>query len=183
MAKDSLTIGRAQPTQARLTARLEQLVDRLEIRDVRIARVSGEVLTDQFGETEHVRVESQTPRYLLEPDRLATRFDHTFHFCEATGEVFARIDVGLVLEFELLPSDARVDDDAIAAFIEKNAFFIAYPYIRETVQATSTRLGIGPAVLGILRRSESRPRDVTIVRGGEFQLRETTDRTEGTANQ
>ena len=69
----------------------------------------------------------------------------------------------IVLEYVLDGQD-EVDGEAVDVYVDRNAYFIAHPYLREAVQTTTARLGLDPVVLGVLGRDEDRPSELTLVR-------------------
>lgn len=50
-----------------------------------------------------------------------------------------------------LEEQAEFDSEVFKLFTEKNAFYNAYPYLRELMQSLSSRIGIQPIVLPLLK--------------------------------
>ncbi len=45
-----------------------------------------------------------------------------------------------------------IDDESLRAFAEADAYFVAYPYVREALQHLATQVGLPPLVLPMLPR-------------------------------
>ena len=58
--------------------------------------------------------------------------------------------MSLVVSFGL-DEGMALDKEMISRFIDNVAFFIAIPFIRETLQSMSARLGLNPLTLGMLK--------------------------------
>lgn len=142
--------------------RLAALLSDLELRDIRLVKWSGELPLLIPVPVGHIRVQDEPSAYLVEERRLACRFEVRVGLLDEHEQEFARIEVAYVVDFERKGS-VPLEDEVLGIFIEQNAFFMCYPYIREAVHAMSARLGTEPVVLGILKRGEARSVDVTVV--------------------
>ena len=49
------------------------------------------------------------------------------------------------------PSEAPYSEDEWQAFVETSARFALHPYMRETAAMLTTRLGVPPLTIGVLR--------------------------------
>ena len=155
--------GRAVEEDQRLRAAVGALHNRLHLKDVRTQRLAGHVVGEPPFEVATVSVHIGPPEVLVEPPRFACRFTQRVTLLADEGEQLASVEVVLVLEFELEGDDTPADD-AVSVYVDRNAFFIAYPYLREAVQAMTQRLGLDPVVLGILARGDARPTELTLMR-------------------
>lgn len=141
-----------------LLPRVAALIDGLELRDVRTVKWAGELHRHQ-ADTGEASAEPHVPRFRVTEDQVSVWFDYTVHVADADGEI-ATIEVGTVLDFDRLGQDRRpLDEDAVSCFADTNAFFIAFPYIRESVHTVARRLGLGGVVLGMVRRQVAPPTD------------------------
>jgi hypothetical protein len=68
----------------------------------------------------------------------------------------AVLKMSLLLAFSY-PSNEPVDDDVISSFMEGEAWFTAYPYIREGIQSLLPRLGIDAITLGAIHPGHPTP--------------------------
>jgi hypothetical protein len=66
------------------------------------------------------------------------------------SEPYTEIDVTLALSYSL-PNAVDFTDDVLEEFAKVNGVFNAWPYLREYVQATSTRMSLPPLVLPVFR--------------------------------
>ena len=67
---------------------------------------------------------------------------------------FAAISFTLIALFDLPtqePSEAPYSEDEWQAFVETSARFALHPYMRETAAMLTTRLGVPPLTIGVLR--------------------------------
>jgi hypothetical protein len=65
---------------------------------------------------------------------------------------------GFRLEYDLKQDpDSEDREESLTAFAELNGLFNAWPYVRELVQSTTTRMSLPPLVLRVLRLSPSPP--------------------------
>jgi hypothetical protein len=148
---------------ASLVDRVANVHDRLRLMDVRTQRLVGEVFGELPLSVDSVSVSVAAPEVLVEPPRVACRFTERVALLGEGEKQLAVVEVVLVLEFAL-DGQEDLDGEAVAVYVDRNAFFIAHPYLREAVQMTTSRLGLDAVVLGVLGRDEDRPSGVTLVR-------------------
>lgn len=158
---------KSEPDARSLQERVAALHDRLHLKDVRIQRMLGEVLADPPLAVESVSVSVAAPEALVESPRLACRFTERVALLGQDDERLAVVEIVIVLEFALDGQD-EPDAEAVAVYVDRNAYFIAHPYLREAVQTTTARLGLDPVVLGVLGRDEDRLSELTLVRRAEI---------------
>lgn len=149
-------------SEEELSAALAALHDRLTLRDVRTQRLVAEVFGDLPLAIAKINIHVSDPEVLVEPPRFSVRFTQRLVLLDEADGTLALVEVAVVVEFEL-DGEQAPDDDAVALYAEHNAYFIAHPYLRETVQSTTSRIGLDPLVLGVLSRDERRPTEVTLV--------------------
>lgn len=145
-----------------LRTRLGALHDRLRLRDVRLERILGEVVGEPPLQVGAVSFTMDDPEVLVQPPRFACRFVLRLGLLDEEEGRLASVEVSLLLEFEI-EGDELPDPEAVRLYVDRNAFFIGYPYLREAVQNTTMKLGLDPVVLGVLGRGDERPTELTLV--------------------
>lgn len=141
---------------------LQDLVDRLHLSGVRVQRLSAETMVDGPFAVDVIVVNTAAPEVLIEPSRLAVRFTQQVCLQDKEKNDLARVDVSMVVDHRL-DAGGDLSAETVQLYVDHNAYFIAYPYLREVVQNATARLGLNPIVLGILKRGDSRPSEVTVV--------------------
>lgn len=126
-----------------------------ELRNVRVDEVhAGPV--GAVGPEMQIDVTPLPPQYdwSSDPEMLLVRVGHslTCRLDESEGGE-TPIIVFHVAEFSAEP-DLVVEDADLAAWIQTNAYFLVYPYVRQSLTALTAALGLPPLVLGYLRRDE-----------------------------
>ncbi|WP_394426197.1 hypothetical protein [Streptomyces sp. SGAir0957] len=142
---------------------LRDLHSRLHLDDVRVQRLRAEAVQDPPLDVSTIVISVGPGEVLLEPPRFAVRFTQTVILRDAEEQPLAEVEIVVVVDFTMDdgPSPTR---EAIDLYAEYNAYFIAHPYLRETLQNVTLKLGIEPVVLGVLSRGEARPSEVTMVK-------------------
>lgn len=80
---------------------------------------------------------------------------------------FATLSFTLLGLFDVpLPDATQYSDDEWEAFVKTSGQFALYPYVRETVSMLTTRLGIPPLTMGVLRLALDRD-EVSALATGE----------------
>ncbi|WP_435246847.1 hypothetical protein [Streptomyces sp. NRRL F-5630] len=142
---------------------LADLHNRLHLNDVRVQRLRAEAIQDPPLDVKTIVISVDPGEVLLEPPRFAARFTQTVTLRDKDEQPLAEVEIVMIVDFGL--DDGPIPtQEAINLYAEHNAYFIAHPYLRETLQNATLKLGIEPVVLGILSRSEARPSEVTLVK-------------------
>ena len=68
-----------------------------------------------------------------------------------TPEADLRADVGALYTFR---ERLSVEKEIVAEFVEKVGVMAVFPFLRESILTTATRLGVAPPVLGLLRAGQ-----------------------------
>jgi hypothetical protein len=144
-----------------LSMRVKALHERLSLQDVRFLRLSGEVVRDPPFEVHSLSVKMDDPSVLVEPPRFACRFLHRVALMDESQDRLAGVETALLLEFTI-EGEEHPPSDAVRTYIDRNALFLAYPYLREAVQSMTLKLGLDPVVLGVLDRGEGHPTEATL---------------------
>ncbi|MET7407790.1 MULTISPECIES: hypothetical protein [Streptomyces] len=146
---------------------------RLHLSDVRVQRLRAETFEDPPLDVESIVIYGSPCEVLLEPPRFAARFTHTVTLRDSEENCLAEVEIALVVEYRL-DQGTQPSQEAVGVYVEHNAYFIAHPYMRETLQNATLKLGLEPVVLGVLSRDQPRPTEVTFVRRAA-PTREITD--------
>ena len=155
------TPGEVRP----LVERIAAFNERLHLSDVHIRRLIGEVFARPPLPVARIGFHVAAPDVQIQQSQFACRFTQRVVLLDEGNQQLAMVEVTCVLEFQL-DDGPEPDTEALSAYVDHNAYFIAHPYLREAVQATTAKLGLDPIVLGILRRSEARPSEIIIGRSG-----------------
>lgn len=92
--------------------------------------------------------------YIEESNVLMVRLEHNVScFAEAEPDSATNLHLHHIVAFKVL-QELEVSAAAIGAFIETNAYFIAYPYVRQSITQLTAALGLPPVVLGFMKRDE-----------------------------
>jgi hypothetical protein len=149
-----LTIEQSDDRVVR-TEDVQSLIAATEVIEVRLDEVhAGPLgkLTDPL--VVDVKVEEpQIGRTDFE-DRLLVRFTHQVScFGESTPDQVTDIRLSHVVALQMKES-ITVRSAVVAAWVETNIYFIAYPYVRQSVTALTASLGMPAVVLGYLSRDQ-----------------------------
>jgi hypothetical protein len=132
---------------------VKALIERITLRGIRLLRWAGDTSPGRVDVVTQVEARFQPPRMRIEKDELSLWFEHRVRCQDEGGEEVATIETGIVMDFAVT-GDEVPELSVVSCFADSNGAFIAWPYIREAVQAMSTRLGLAPITLGILRRDD-----------------------------
>ncbi|MFL4473771.1 hypothetical protein ACIPVK_07235 [Paeniglutamicibacter sp. MACA_103] len=92
--------------------------------------------------------------YIEESNVLMVRLEHKVScFTEAEPDSATTLHLHHIVAFKVL-QELETSEAAIGAFIETNAYFIAYPYVRQSITQLTAALGLPPVVLGFMKRDE-----------------------------
>ncbi|MFD5589648.1 hypothetical protein ACFWII_38395 [Streptomyces sp. NPDC127063] len=152
-----------QRTRSDLVEQVAALHRRLHLTDVRVQRMRAESLEEPPFDVQSIQIHSYPCEVLLEPPRFAVRVNQTVALRGADEQTLAEVEVVLIVDY-VLDDGPELDEEAVSAYVERNTYFTAYPYLRETLQNATLRLGLEPVVLGVLDRDQPRPHEVTLVR-------------------
>jgi hypothetical protein len=155
-------------------SKLEALYKRLVLRDVSVVKWSGQVMGGslvQHSPTRQVRLSPPEAGYLLEPDRVTCRYDQRLALVADANEELVVIETAILVDFHFDENSSLEpeDEQEIEQRLLPDAYGIAYPFFREAFQTMSTRLGLGPIVLGILDPGEVGPGEVHVRGEAEFR--------------
>lgn len=90
--------------------------------------------------------------HLEDDDVMLVRLEHTLgYFPAGEPDEATKITVAHVLAFQIT-APVTVSNAVISAWIETNAYFVAYPYVRQIFTQTTATLGLPPLVLGYMKR-------------------------------
>jgi preprotein translocase subunit SecB len=135
---------------------LQNFITRLVLKDIRCVAVEGHVI-NQTGivPTKVTFSLDDTIDYGLDAQGFICKYRSRV-LLSNESELIAEVSAQHVLIHALEPGP-DVPTHAIETYAQHNGIFITYPYIRETIQNTVARLGMGNLVLDILQRDKALP--------------------------
>ncbi|MFE3791311.1 hypothetical protein [Streptomyces goshikiensis] len=146
-----------------LQEQLAALHRRLHLSNIRVQRLRAETFEDPPLEVESIVIYGSPCEVLVQPQRFAARFTHTVTLRDSGEQALAEVEIAIVVEYAM-DEGAQPSHEVVSVYVERNAYFIAHPYLRETLQNATLKLGLEPVVLGVLSRDQPRPTEVTFVR-------------------
>lgn len=150
--------GPEEPTLPSVDVSVEDvrdLVERTEVRDIRLQRLTGELLRTPPDEID-VRLSTGEPRFSRQPGALLVLFSHRLDYIEPAHDerpetAVGSIEMTHIVEVELR-GEAQPSDDAVSVFIGGNVLFMVYPYVRAALHRLPSEFGLPPILLPYLRR-------------------------------
>ena len=145
----------SHPSNAVSPEDVQRIVDSTSVVDVRLDEVhAGPVGRVDQAMTVEVEVGEPQVARVDEQNRLLVRFSHSIS-CHAEGSESEATQLKLWHVVTLdVTEEIEATWPAIAVWIETNVYFLAYPYVRQSVSALTTSLGLPALVLDYLRREE-----------------------------
>lgn len=99
-------------------------------------------------------VECQSAYALLpDDDILLVRIAHTLSCRDENDDEVASIRVAHIVSFKIT-ADLETSRPVMSAWIDTNAYFLAYPYVRQFFTEITSALGLPPVVLDYRRRED-----------------------------
>lgn len=147
---------------------LKSLVPFTEIRDIKLVRLSAIAPEEPeaIGESVKVDLSFSNPAFrarqgelqILLPAKVSYSADAPDGDSDNESvdtQEFASIDMMFRLDLDLEPTvqPEEIDKDIISGYVDSNAIFMVYPYVRSTVQRVSGEMPFPHTVLPYLRRS------------------------------
>jgi hypothetical protein len=150
-------MGEEVPTHLRAN----ELLARLTLANVYSFKFSAE--RHMAGDPDQFAIDIE-PLHALSEDRVDYLFEAKCFPRTDEGEDIATIEASIVCSFDFDdPEVAESADVEVIEWIGGNvALFAAYPYIRESIQAHATRLGMPNLTMDILKRGRELPDGVRI---------------------
>ncbi|MEU3282356.1 hypothetical protein [Streptomyces antibioticus] len=146
-----------------LLQQVAALHSRLHLTNVRVQRLRAESMEDPPFDVHSIQIEGGPCEVLFEPPRFAVRVNQVVVLRDADEGALAEVEVGLIIDYTI-DDGPEPSEDAVGTYVESNTYFTAHPYLRETLQNATLKLGLEPVVLGILSRDRPRPTEITLVR-------------------
>lgn len=138
------------------------VIDGTRVANVRLDEVHAGPLALDGGDVVYdVQAEHPKFAYVEEARQILVRIEHAVRIsAEDSSERTTEISVAHVISFDLA-DDLEARPAALAAWVESNVYFLAYPYVRETLTSLTSRMGLPPLTLDYLARDERpfRPAD------------------------
>ena len=148
-----------------LKERVRRMLDHCELSNVRVVEFSGKRF-DDHGEPVTAHLASEAG-YLVNEHAFLNRYVWEAKLVDANDAPVAEFNATVLVEYDL-HEGFEPDTDAAGAISGSTGYFAAYPYVRELLQSSATRLMLGPMVLGMLLAGSTRPRGVTITRATDY---------------
>lgn len=135
-------------SSARPIEDLPALVTLTELVDIHPYRISGTRHLDALS-----AADTEQQDMALRVSRDAYGLEARLSLTLVTSEAELIADIGARYHYS---EPLEVDDSVIAEFVQRVAVMNAFPYLRESVYTTATRLGVAAPVLGLLRAGQLR---------------------------
>lgn len=146
-----------------LREQVAALHGRLRLADVRVQRLRAESLDEPPFDVHGIQIRNSPCEVLIEPPRFGVRVNQAVELRDSDERTLAEVEIVLVVDY-ILDEGPEPTEGAVSAYVEYNTYFTAHPYLRETLQNATLKLGLEPVVLGVLSRDRPRPAEVTVVR-------------------
>lgn len=134
---------------------VSKIIEATEPMDVRLDEVhAGPV--GAVGDAMQMDLGRGEPGYAIPEDEdvILVRLEHTLTCApEGVPESTTSIQASHVVAFSV-NEPLEVNSATISAWIETNAYFIVYPYVRQFFTQMTATLGLPPLVLGYMKRDQ-----------------------------
>lgn len=157
-----------ETSQNDLWEQVANLHGRLHLTDVRVQRLRAESLEDPPFDVNSIQIHSSPCEVLLEPPRFAARINQTVTLRDSDEQTLAEVEIVVIIDYTL-DEGPELTQDVVSTYVEHNTYFTAHPYLRETLQNATLKLGLEPVILGVLDRDQPRPHEVMLVRRAAAQ--------------
>lgn len=136
---------------------LSALVGRLTLLNIRCVRLDASLAGEALVPPARIVADiAHEITYALNEGFLGGKFESQVIFYDSDANECTRVSATFVVE-SALSEGPTPSPDAVSIYLAQNAFFMAYPYIREAIQSALARLGHGSLTLGILNREQVAP--------------------------
>ena len=138
---------------------ISQLIGNVQIGAVRAVEAAMRTSMNGQGEIETGEAKiGYTARVPQSPKNglFIVRVDFAFGLQRVSADAGATTDVAVNVSFELtyrVPDNIATTEEQLAAFANVNGVFNAWPYFREFVHASLSRMGLPPFILPVYRVS------------------------------
>lgn len=151
----SLTVTESDDQSTPTPEEVGRVIEATRVAGVRLDEMHAGPMTFE-GDSPVYGVRTRVPKYAFveNPSHVLVRIEHDVligadeEFDDAT-----ELSVAHVVTFAL-DADLETTPAALSAWIESNVYFLAYPYVRETLASLTTRMGLSPLTLDYLSRDE-----------------------------
>lgn len=128
------------------------LINATELIDLRLDEVHGGPVSGGSSEWK-VRLDRLPPQFAnLEDGVLLVRVGHELT-CDPGDGNETTLSTAHVLTFQIT-EDLDTTQATLAAWAQTNAYFMVYPYVRQTFTALTSSMGMPPVVLGYMSRDD-----------------------------
>lgn len=153
----SLTVHEVGDNTTVTTEEVASIIGATRVAGVRLDEVHAGPLTYE-GSAPVYGVQTEVPKfaYADDPGQILVRIEHDVSIgADEDLEDTTEVSVAHVVTFAL-DEDLETTPAALSAWVETNVYFLAYPYVRETLTSLTTRMGLPPLILDYLSR-DARP--------------------------
>lgn len=140
------------PAEPEIDSLVTEILDNVELLDVKFAKVSGEILAGIDETPTQVELEIQAG-YRVVNRQLHCRFDMGVPIKDGSGALVAQVDIAVIAAFALA-AEFKPERPGIDAFMQSNAFLMTVPFFREALQSMSIKLDLPAITFGIFRRGQ-----------------------------
>lgn len=148
-----------------LLAQVHSLIEETELVNVRLTSLHVDT-ADSFPEA--LRVEFRLSNIVAgggpsdDPDQpgfIAVSVSHEVR-CYVEDDTVATLTLTHQAVYQFNGA-TRPADEAVGQWIHSNVIFMLYPYVREVIQTTATKVGLPAIILGYLKRDRTMPENIT----------------------
>ncbi len=133
------------------------IIGATRVAGIRLDEIHAGPLTYE-GSAPVYAVRTNVPKfaYIDDPGQILVRIEHEVSIgADEDLKEATEMSVAHVVTFAL-EEDLATTPAALSAWVESNVYFLAYPYVRETLTSLTTRMGLPPLTLDYLSR-DARP--------------------------
>lgn len=125
-----------------------------EIVNIRVARLLAEITHESLFPRPVEKLQYQrTSSYAIGIGAFGGKFDFEFTFFEPNESQVARVEFSILVDHIITDDGFTPSTEAVDFFTSTTSYFAAYPYAREVLQSATSRLGLAPHIMGLIRRN------------------------------
>jgi preprotein translocase subunit SecB len=130
-----------------------ELINSIEIKKINLLELNMKRFWDQPNERLDVQVHPSFDLISFNRNTIETQAKISIKtILEESEEVFFSIDAVYQVIYEIEEEIENVNEEIIELFVNQNLPINIWPYIRELVSTNTTKMGLPPLVLGVLKK-------------------------------
>jgi hypothetical protein len=129
---------------------LDEFVKRTDLTGLKIVKWSGCLHGDAPFRVQKIRLETGIS-FRIAASSVDCKYAVRATLHGETPEESGELDVTVVASFSVA-GEGRASNRLVRSFVEQVGYFVSFPFIRESLQTMSVRLGLDPLTLGLLRQ-------------------------------